>query len=256
MIALLSPAKTMKFDKDPRQDATDPRFLDKASFLSNLLKDFSKKDLKSLMNISDNLAELNYERFQRMSFDPQTEPALPSLDVFEGDVYVGIDSTTLDDHKWDYAQKHIRILSGLYGLLRPKDKIQAYRLEMGTKLEIDEESGNLYDFWTDEITKTLQKDLSAFDDPYIINLASNEYVKAVNFKQLSAPVLKVKFREWRDGKLKFISFNAKKARGLMARYMMDKEVEDIESLKAFDYEGYTFDKDQSKDMEWMFTRKN
>jgi hypothetical protein len=256
MIALLSPAKTMKFDKEPSTDPTDPRFTEKASFLSNLLKSMSKEELKSLMDISDNLTELNYERYQRMAFDPQTDPTLPALDVFEGDVYKGIDSESMDDHQWDYAQKHIRILSGLYGLLRPKDNIQAYRLEMGTKLQIDEENGNLYDYWTENITKVLKKDLDQFDDACIINLASNEYIKAVDLDAIEVPVLKVKFREWRDGKLKFISFNAKKARGLMTRYMMDKEVSNIEDLKGFDYEGYSYDEDLSEEWEWMFTREN
>ncbi len=256
MIALLSPAKTMDFEKESSVKATDPRFLEKTAFLSNLLKDMSKEDLKSLMSISDNLAELNYERYQRMSFKPQTEPALPALDVFEGDVYKGIDSGTMDKHQWDYAQDHVRILSGLYGLLRPQDKIQAYRLEMGTSLEIDEDRGNLYDFWTEDITGALKKDLSKFDDPYIINLASNEYFKAANTKELDAPVLEIKFREWRDGKLKFISFNAKKARGLMARYMMENKTEDIEALKSFDYEDYSFDEERSEEMEWLFTREN
>ena len=256
MIALLSPAKTMDFEKEPSVKSTDPRFVEKSSFLANLLKDMSREELKSLMDISDNLAELNYERYQRMSFQPQTEPALPALDVFEGDVYKGINSEDMDDHQWDYAQDHVRILSGLYGLLRPKDKIQAYRLEMGTSLEIDEDRGNLYDFWTEEITQTLKKDLSQFDDPYIINLASKEYFKAVNTKDIEAPVLEIKFREWRDGKLKFISFNAKKARGLMARYMMDQHISNIEALKSFNYEGYAFDEELSKDREWMFTREN
>ncbi len=256
MLVLLSPAKTMNFERPVRNAASNPFFQNEVEKLAHVLKSKSQNDLQDLMDISDNLAELNYERYQSMQFDPQPDSARAALDVFEGDVYKGIDSQTMEEAHWQYAQQHIRILSGLYGYLRPLDRIQPYRLEMGTSLPIDKQTKNLYQFWQPRLWKVIEKDLKNQDHPIIINLASQEYFKALPLKDHSAKVLEIKFKEWRDGKLKFISFYAKKARGLMARYMMDHGVSKPEELKAFDYEGYQFESDLSSEWEWVFTRES
>lgn len=256
MVVLLSPAKTMNFDRPKRAQSTRPVFEEAAGKLSGQLKSFSSEDLQSLMSISENLGDLNYERFQEMKFSPQPSGARAALDVFEGDVYKGIQSEDMKEEHWTYAQKHIRILSGLYGYLRPLDLIQPYRLEMGTSLEIDEHTKNLYEFWRPKIISALRKDLDNQKERIIVNLASNEYFKAVPIKEADVSVLEIKFKERRDGKLKFISFFAKKARGLMARYMMDFSISEIEELKGFDYEGYQFESELSSEWEWTFTRES
>lgn len=256
MLVLLSPAKTMSFDRPKREHQTQPLFEKAAKNLSDILKKKDTRDLRELMNISDNLAELNYERFQEMEFDPQPDTARAALDVFEGDVYKGINSQTMEKAHWEYAQDHIRILSGLYGYLRPLDLIQAYRLEMGSKLKVDKNTNDLYKYWKPKLASEIKKDLENQPKPIIINLASNEYVKAVPNAELSADILEVNFKEWRDGKLKFISFYGKKARGLMARYMMDHSITKLEELKNFDREGYQFDNDLSSKWEWTFTRES
>ncbi|SRR6056297_406572 len=256
MLVLLSPAKTMNFERPVRKNASNPFFESEAQELAHVLKSKSQTDLQDLMDISDNLTELNYKRYQKMQFEPQPDSARAALDVFEGDVYKGIDSHTMEEAHWQYAQQHIRILSGLYGYLRPLDRIQAYRLEMGTNLSIDKETKNLYEFWQPRLWKVIEKDLKNQDHAIIINLASNEYFKALPLKHHSAKVLEIKFKEWRDGKLKFISFYAKKARGLMARYMMDHGVSKPKELQAFDYEGYQFESNLSSEWEWVFTRES
>lgn len=256
MLVLLSPAKTMNFERPVRDALSNPAFENEAKKLASVLKSKSQADLQDLMDISENLAELNYERYRDMKFDPQPDSARAALDVFEGDVYKGIDSQSMEEAHWQYAQQHIRILSGLYGYLRPLDRIQPYRLEMGTKLPIDKNAKNLYEFWQPKLGSSIEKDLENQDHPIIVNLASNEYFKAMPLKDLSARVLEIKFKEWRDGKLKFISFYAKKARGLMARYMMDHGVSKPEELQGFDYEGYQFESEMSSDWEWVFTRES
>lgn len=256
MLVLLSPAKTMNFERPNRETATQPYFKSDAMQLAELLKSKSSEDLQNLMDISENLGDLNYERYQEMTFEPQPESARAALDVFEGDVYKGIDSQSMEEAHWQYAQHHLRILSGLYGYLRPLDSIQPYRLEMGTKLKINKDAKNLYDFWQPKLVNTIKQDLAAQDHNIIVNLASNEYFKAVPLKELDTSVLEIKFKEWRDGKLKFISFYAKKARGLMARYMMDHAITQPEELKSFDVEGYEFEAELSSDWEWVFTRES
>jgi len=246
----------MNFERPVRKNASNPFFESEAQELAHVLKSKSQTDLQDLMDISDNLTELNYKRYQKMQFEPQPDSARAALDVFEGDVYKGIDSHTMEEAHWQYAQQHIRILSGLYGYLRPLDQIQAYRLEMGTNLSIDKETKNLYEFWQPRLWKVIEKDLKNQDHAIIINLASNEYFKALPLKHHSAKVLEIKFKEWRDGKLKFISFYAKKARGLMARYMMDHGVSKPKELQSFDYEGYQFESNLSSEWEWVFTRES
>ena len=256
MIVLLSPAKTLDFEKPDRPNATQPQFIDKTEILASVLKKYKPADLKSLMSISDNLAELNYDRFQNMAFHPQTPPVKAALDVFEGDVYKGIEAETMNDQDWGYAQQHLRILSGLYGILKPLDTIQPYRLEMGTQLNIRNKFKNLYAFWKEELTRSINEELNAQESPFLINLASKEYFKALDKRQINAPILEVQFKEWRQGKLKFISFNAKKARGLMARYIIDHKLEDPQHLKGFTTEGYQFEPELSSENSWMFTREN
>lgn len=256
MIILLSPAKTLNFEKPDRTNSTQPQFLEKTKILASVLKKYKPADLKSLMNISDNLAELNYDRFQNMDFGPQTQPVKAALDVFEGDVYKGIEAETMNEQDWVYAQEHLRILSGLYGMLKPLDTIQPYRLEMGTKLNIRNKYKNLYAFWKEALTQTINEELKAQETPYLINLASKEYFKALDKRLVYAPILDVQFKEWRQGKLKFISFNAKKARGLMARYIIDHKLKDPQDLKGFTTEGYQFEPELSSENSWMFTREN
>jgi len=256
MLVLLSPAKTMNFERPNRAAGSQPMFESDAQELATVLKSKSSQDLQDLMGISQNLGDLNYERYQEMKFKPQPDDARAALDVFEGDVYKGIDSQTMEEEHWQYAQHHIRILSGLYGYLRPLDYIQPYRLEMGTKLKIDENTKNLYDFWQPKLVDLLKNDLEDQDHNIIVNLASNEYFKAVPIKNLDTNVLEIKFKEWRDGKLKFITFYAKKARGLMARYMMDHAITQPEELKNFDVEGYQFESELSSEWEWVFTRES
>jgi len=256
MITLLSPAKTMNFERPERKAQSQPTFTSEAERIAKVLKKKSVDDLRELMSISENLGKLNYKRFKEMEFNPQPSSTRAALDVFEGDVYKGLDSHSMDEAHWQYAQQHIRILSGLYGYLRPLDSIQPYRLEMGTKLPLDKNTKNLYDFWQPKLGSEIEKDLKNQDHPLIVNLASNEYFKAVPTKELSVPVLEIQFKEWREGKLKFISFYAKKARGLMARYMMDHGITQPSDLRAFDYEGYQFEGELSTEWKWAFTRES
>lgn len=248
MIAIVSPAKTLDFEIEHNLDHTLPRFQKEALELIDELKKHSEENISELMSISDKLAQLNVERYH--SFTKKKDPvhAKHAIFAFQGDVYQGLQAEAFNKEELEYSQKHFRILSGLYGLIRPLDLIQPYRLEMGTKLNVGKHA-NLYEFWQDKIAKQLNKDLKAQGDKILINLASNEYFKSVDTKQLKARVIDVDFKDHKNGEYKIISFYAKKARGLMSRYIIKNQPTTVEELKAFDYEGYYFDdKNSTEDL--------
>ena len=238
MKILISPAKSLDFEsKIPTNDSSKIPFLEQTKELSQKMALKSKDDLKKLMNISDQLAELNYQRFQDFSFPFTKENARQAVYSFSGDVYKGLDVYTLPEEHIDSMQNSLRILSGLYGLLKPLDLIQPYRLEMGTSLKINS-SNNLYEFWGSFITDYLNQEMGK--EEILVNLASKEYFKAVQSKNLKATLVTPIFKDYKNGKLKIISFFAKKARGQMARYILDNRIETLDELKGFDIDGYGF----------------
>lgn len=252
MKIVISPAKSLNFEKElPTQRYTEPQFLKQAETIQKTLKKKKPKVLAQLMDISDKLAELNWQRNQDWHTPFTTENARPAVYAFDGDVYTGLDVYTMPEAKLDVLQDKLRILSGLYGLLQPLDLMQPYRLEMGTSIAIGKNK-NLYEFWKKTITKTLNSELSKGE--LFINLASNEYFSAVDVKTLKVPVITPEFKDYKDGQLKMISFFAKKARGLMVRYIIDTNAETIDDLKGFNYEGYAFDANLSSGNKLVFTR--
>lgn len=252
MKIVISPAKSLNFEKElPTTLHTESVFLKESRAVHNVLKTKKPEDLSSLMSISTKLADLNWQRNQEWSTPFTVENARPAVYTFDGDVYTGLDAFTIPTEKLDVLQDKLRILSGLYGLLKPLDLMQAYRLEMGTKMPIGEHK-NLYEFWKPTLTKALNKEMKA--DELFVNLASNEYFSAVDTKTLKVPVITPDFKEYKDGKLKIISFYAKRARGMMVRYILDTNAETIDDLKGFDYDGYQFDANLSKGNHLVFTR--
>lgn len=252
MKIVISPAKSLDFEsKLPTTLFTESEFLKKSETVQKILKKKKPKQLMELMSISDKLADLNWQRNQDWVIPFTSENARPAIYAFNGDVYTGLDAYTISDDKLTILQDKLRILSGLYGLLKPLDLIQPYRLEMGTKIEIGAKK-NLYEFWKKTITDALNKELSK--DELFINLASNEYFSAIDTKTLRASVITPEFKDYKDGKLKMISFFAKKARGLMVRYIIDTNAETIDDLKQFNYDGYAFDANLSKGNKLVFTR--
>ncbi|MBB5659545.1 hypothetical protein FHS65_000263 [Brevundimonas halotolerans] len=249
---ILSPAKRLDFS-DPATDvpATAHRMTDDVRSLSVTARRQTQADLRRLMGISADLAKLNQVRFK--AFDPDSEDGLQAALAFAGDVYQGLDARSLAADDLGWAQDHLRILSGLYGLLRPLDRIQPYRLEMGTRLKTRRGS-SLYDFWGDRISKALNADAEGHADPTLVNLASQEYFGAVDAKALKLPVVNIHFREEKDGESRIISFFAKKARGTMARYAIENRIDRAEDLKAFDRDGYGFQASPSTENDWIFTR--
>lgn len=252
MKIVISPAKSLNFEKEvPVTTFSEPQFLKQAITIQRALKKKKPKVLAELMDISDKLAELNWQRNQEWSAPFTKENARQAIYTFDGDVYQGLDSYSLPEDKLEALQDKLRILSGLYGLLKPLDLMQAYRLEMGTSLPIGKNK-NLYEFWKKTITKALNNELKK--DELFINLASTEYFSAVDAKALKVPVITPEFKDYKDGQLKMISFFAKKARGMMVRYIIDTNAETIEDLKGFNYEGYAFDATLSKGNTLVFTR--
>lgn len=252
MKIVISPAKSLNFEKElPTEIYTEPQFLKQATSIQRILKKKKPKVLSQLMDISDKLAELNWQRNQDWNVPFTKENARPAVFAFDGDVYHGLDVYSLPTAKLDDLQDKLRILSGLYGLLKPLDLMQAYRLEMGTALPIGK-NNNLYEFWKTTITKELNSELNKGD--LFVNLASNEYFSAVDVKSLKVPVITPEFKDYKDGKLKIISFFAKKARGMMVRYIIDTNAKTIDDLKGFNYEGYGFDANLSKEHTLVFTR--
>lgn len=255
MLAVVSPAKALDFSPAPADlPATEPRLFDQTVMLAKTTRGLSKGKVAALMDLSDKLAALNVERFRAFSAEQDRSNAKQAVLAFAGDTYRGLDAATMtaDDLAW--AQDRLRMLSGLYGLLRPFDLIQPYRLEMGTRLHT-RRGESLYDFWGDRITRALADELAGHDDPTLVNLASIEYFSAVRPKKLKAPVITCVFREERDGVEKIISFSAKQARGMMARHMIDQRLDRPEGLKDFTREGYRFQPRASTATEWVFTRK-
>ncbi|WPR71065.1 peroxide stress protein YaaA [Flavobacterium sp. NG2] len=252
MKIVISPAKSLNFDKElPTSNFSESSFLKESRQVHKVLKTKKPAELSDLMSISEKLADLNWQRNQEWKTPFTVENARPAVYTFDGDVYTGLDAFSIPVEKVVVLQDKLRILSGLYGLLKPLDLIQAYRLEMGTKMPIGEHK-NLYEFWKPVITKALNKELK--EGELFVNLASNEYFSAVDVKALKVPVITPDFKDYKDGKLKIISFFAKKARGMMVRYIIDTGAETIEDLKGFDYEGYQFDANLSKGNNLVFTR--
>ncbi|TDD75495.1 peroxide stress protein YaaA [Flavobacterium caseinilyticum] len=252
MKIVISPAKSLNFEKQlPTQLHTEPLFLKEARQVQKILKEKNPAELSDLMSISDKLADLNWKRNQDWKTPFTATNARPAVYTFDGDVYIGLDAYSIPLKKIEALQDRLRILSGLYGLLKPLDLIQAYRLEMGTKLPIGE-SKNLHEFWSPIITNALNKELE--EDELFVNLASNEYFSAIDVNALKVPVITPEFKDYKNGKLKIISFFAKKARGMMVRYIIDTNAQTIEDLKGFNYDGYHFDANLSEGNHLVFTR--
>ena len=254
MLLVLSPAKTLDFETPCDKEASYPKFRKEALELIGVLKEKTPEEIQELMSISENLAELNVERYNNFKQARAPKVSKQAVYAFKGDVYVGLEAEELSDEDILYAQEHLRILSGLYGLLRPLDIIQPYRLEMGTRLAFDDYS-TLYNYWADKIVNHINRELKKQGDKVLVNLASQEYFKAIDRPTLKANVVDVEFLDCKNGKYKIISFFAKKARGLMAQYIIKNRVEDIEGLKGFDYEGYYFDEDSSTENKLVFKRE-
>lgn len=254
MLFLLSPAKTLDFDGAALVDTyTQPRMVDRSQTLIDSAKRLTVDDVRALMGVSEKIAELNVQRFSDWSLPFDLQNAKQAVYAFKGDVYTGLNVETCPQEQIDYVDTHVRILSGLYGLLRPLDLMQPYRLEMGVKFET-QEAANLYKFWGDQISLQINTDLSSQDDEVLVNLASNEYYKAVDKNVLKARVVTPVFKDLKNGAYKIVSFYAKKARGLMVRFAADNNISSVEGLKAFDYEGYVYSDALSDGDTWVFTR--
>ena len=258
MLIVLSPAKTLDFSPPPPGlPPTTPELLDESRLLVERLREFSPAELANLMGISDALAVLNVGRYAAWATPFTPDNAKPAVLAFAGDVYEGLDASSLSPADLDFAQKHVRILSGLYGVLRPLDLMQAYRLEMGTRLT-NVRGKDLYAFWADRIARTLNAALAASPgrDATLVNLASEEYFKAIDKRALAASIVQLVFEDWKAGKYKVISFHAKRARGLMARFAVTERLQAAEGLKEFAAEGYRFDAMASDAGRWVFRRKS
>jgi len=253
MLIVLSPAKSLDLDTPPTTDRrTTPQFIDHAAELIRVLKDYSPAQVGELMSISDPLAVLNVTRYA--SWHPDHAQARQAVMSFDGDVYTGLDARSLKPKALAYVQDHVRILSGLYGLLRPLDQMHPYRLEMGTRLA-NPRGKDLYAFWGETVTGALNEALAANGASALVNLASEEYFRSVKPKLLDVPVVNPVFEDWKNGKYKIISFFAKRARGMMARYAAEKGITDPQKLKKFSVDGYAFDKSVSTETEWVFRRR-
>ena len=254
MLLVISPAKTLDFENKPSSlHYSTNDFLPEAEKLIKELKNYTADDLIKLMGISSKLAYLNYERFATWKLPFDTENAKQALLAFKGDVYTGLDAETLNEKELLYTQDHLRILSGLYGVLRPLDLIQPYRLEMGTKLNTNSFQG-LYKYWGDKLTQNINKALIAQSDDILINLASNEYFKSLNKSKLNAKIITPVFKDFKNGEYKTISFYAKKARGLMSRFILKNQLKNPEELKHFETNGYYFSEAESNANQLVFLR--
>ena len=254
MLALVSPAKKLDFESEcPLQGRGQPNLLSHAKELANVAKTLNQSQIQSLMKLSDKLGELNYQRYQRFSTPFTDATARPAAYAFRGDTYVGLDVDTLSIDDMEFAQEHLGILSGLYGMLRPLDLMQAYRLEMGTKLN-NARGEDLYDFWGDVITRTVNDHTKSHKDNSVICLASNEYIKAIQPANLNGNFIICHFKEMKNGAPKVIGLFAKRARGMMARYMIQNRIETPEELKSFDVDGYQFMPGESDEQNYVFLR--
>ena len=254
MIVVISPAKSLDFENRIHPfDTGIPPFQEETLQLVKKMQSLSKKKLKDLMSISDNLAEQNYLRYKEFSQDYTEDNSKAALLAFTGDVYQGIDARSISPEALVYAKDHLIILSGLYGALKPTDRIQPYRLEMGTSLKVGRKP-NLVHYWKDKVTSYINEQLLSQQTGILLNLASKEYFNAIDRKNLKADIIDVDFKEMHQGKLKMISFNAKKARGLMTRYVIQNKVKDLNKLKSFHEDGYLLDEVNSTDNRLLFTR--
>ena len=252
MKVLLSPAKSLDFKSQlPTEKKSFLCFEKEAEYLNSILKSKSPKDLSDLMGVSSKIADLNYERNHDWSLPFNNKNARQAVYAFSGDVYRGLDAYSIDDDKIDFMQSTVRIISGLYGFIKPLDLIQPYRLEMGIKLSFDNNK-NLYEYWREKITNQLNLEL--LENEPVLNLASNEYFKAVDTKVIKSDVYSVNFKQLKDGKYKTIAIFSKKARGMMTRFIIDNKISKISDLKLFDYDGYVYHKDLSSERELIFSR--
>lgn len=255
MLIVISPAKTLDYDTPPKTKTfTTPDYLDDSAQLIARARQYSALDIAELMEVSMKLAELNFERFEQWHTPFTPDNAKQAVLAFKGDVYTGLDAETFSAADFRFAQNHLRILSGLYGLLRPLDLMQAYRLEMGRK--VDTARGkNLYEFWGTTITEGLNQQLKKLKSPYLINLASSEYFKSVKPKALDGEIITPEFKDWKNGQYKMMGVYAKKARGQLSRFVIQNQLTEPEQMKAFDVDGYRFNEELTAGNKWVFTRK-
>ena len=256
MLVIISPAKTLDYSPlESKVGFSEPSFISKSESLVKEMRNYDPEMISELMKISENLGFLNFERFQSWKQNSSPGPdSKQSVFAFQGDVYKGLDISSLDKSTINYSQKYLRILSGLYGLLKPLDLIAPYRLEMGTKLRIGN-SDNLYEFWKTDLTEALNKDLKIQKTNVLVNLASNEYFSVLDKEMIRAEVISPVFKDYKNGDYKIISFHAKKARGLMTRFIMSNNLKDPKDIRKFDYEGYRFSSKLSSDNAPVFLRK-
>lgn len=255
MLIVISPAKTLDFETAPTtQEFTQPELLKESKKLISELKKLEPAEVSSLMKISDKLGTLNYLRFNEWKTPFNLKNAKQALLAFKGDVYTGIEAESFSKQDLNFAQKHLRILSGLYGVLKPLDLMQAYRLEMGTQFE-NKQGKDLYQFWGGKLTEQVNKDLKAAKSKVLINLASNEYFKSLQASDIDAEIIVPVFKDFKNGKYKIISFYAKKARGLMSAYIIKNRLKKPEDIKAFNIDGYKYSKSESNGNNWVFLRK-
>ncbi len=253
MLLVVSPAKNLDFESPLATSIhSQPHFLDEACELIDQLKTLEPHQVSNLMGISEKLGQLNADRFRQWHTPFTADNARQAVLAFNGDVYTGLGAGDFSDQEFEFAQKHLRILSGLYGMLRPLDLMQPYRLEMGTRFA-NSRGKDLYEFWGATITNTLNEELQA-DDGVLVNLASNEYFKSVSKKKLDARLITPQFKDWKNGQYKMISFYAKRARGLMCRYAIQNGITQADDLRGFDLGGYRFSEEQSSGETWTFLR--
>ena len=252
MKILLSPAKSLDYKSVlPTSKISEGCFLNEAQYLNNIIREKSPNELSDLMSISPSLGDLNYQRNNSWSLPFSSKNARQCIYAFSGDVYRGLDSYTIEEDKIDFMQNSVRIISGLYGLLKPLDLIQPYRLEMGTKISVDDNK-NLYEYWRQKITSQLNKELD--ENEPVLNLASNEYFKAIDRKVIKTDIYTANFKQLKNGEYKTIAIFSKKARGMMTRFIIDNNITDINDLKSFNYDGYLFHESLSSKKELIFTR--
>lgn len=253
MLMIISPAKTLDYESPLATETyTQPDYLDDACELIDQLKELEPHQVSNLMSVSDKLGQLNAERFGNWHTPFTPDNARQAILAFKGDVYTGLDAESFSEDDFAFAQQHLRMLSGLYGLLKPLDLMQPYRLEMGTKFE-NNRGKDLYAFWGSKLTSALNELLAA-DDKVLVNLASNEYFKSVQKKDIDGRLVTPQFKDWKNGQYKMISFYAKKARGLMCRYAIQNRITQADDLKGFNLEGYYFSEEQSDNNNWVFLR--
>jgi uncharacterized protein len=254
MLIVISPAKSLDFETPSIvEQKSSVQFKNEVQELIAQLKELGHQDIANLMGVSDALAKLNYERFQKFAKTYSDKNSKTALLAFQGDVYQGMEASQFSEAEFNYAQEHLRILSGLYGILRPLDRMQAYRLEMGTKFQ-NTGGKNLYEFWGDKITVNINKELKKTNSEYLVNLASNEYFKSIKKKDIKLPIITPQFKDQKNGEYKMISFFAKKARGAMTAYLIKNEVKSIDDLMKFEWDGYSFNQELSTELEPVFTR--